>query len=74
MQSVPCYRCVLCDSRLLQEDSEAVILMGELCSPVRSNTCILFSYIRDHYENEGREGILMAEVCILNNLFCANDS
>lgn len=63
----------LCDSRLFQEDSEAVIWMGERSSSVRCNPCILLPDIRAHYEKEGREGILTAEVCVLNNLFCAND-
>ena len=77
VQLVPYYRCNryhhFCYSRLFQEDSEAVIWMGEWSSSVRCNPCILLPDIRAHYEKEGREGILTAEVCILNNLFCAND-
>ena len=47
--------------------------MGELFSSVSCNPCFLLPDIRAHYENEGREGIRMAAVYVLNNLFCAND-
>ena len=41
--------------------------MGEWSSSARCNPCILLPNIRAHYEKEGREGILTAEVCVLNN-------
>ena len=39
--------------------------MGEWSSSVRSNPSCLLPGIRVYYENEGREGIRMAEVCVL---------
>lgn len=60
---------LLCNPRLFQEDSEAVVWLGEWTYAVCRHNHFLLLGFRGNHEDEGNEGIRMAEVFVLNEIF-----
>ena len=57
---------LLCNPRLLQEDSEAVVWLGEWTYAVCLHNHFLLLGFRGNHEDKGSKGIRMAEVFVLN--------